>query len=129
MTTRSVTNNQAESVCPEPITLINHAKEKLEEALPAEIVSASINKSLVDIDYSIARNYFETKMGVIIQESSPETIYSTLYPLYELCGITITTPLIKKYKNCVYFGEQSNKASKLYQGFLIFILDQKIYYG
>lgn len=68
-------------------------------------------------------------MDLISQESSPETIYMTLFPFYQLCGITITTPLIKKYKNCIYFGEQSNKAAKPYEGFLVFILDRKIYYG
>jgi hypothetical protein len=38
--------------------------------------------------------------------------------------------LIKKYRNCAYFGE-SNKQNELakYEGFLVFHLEEKLYYG
>ncbi len=46
-----------------------------------------------------------------------------------MCGIQIQMPLIKKYKNCLYFGEQSNKLSQPYEGFLVFSNENKIFYG
>ena len=49
-------------------------------------------------------------------------------PFYELCGIPISLPLIKKYKNCAYFGN-SAKTHANYEGFLILHQEDKLYYG
>lgn len=40
-------------------------------------------------------------------------------PFYELCGIKVALPLIKKYKNCTYFGNTHKQSDDKYEGFLL----------
>ena len=50
-------------------------------------------------------------------------------PFYELCGVKIALPLIKKYKNCAYFGNSNKDIDAKYEGFLILHQEEKLYYG
>lgn len=106
------------------------SREKHESILPQEIVEGETKKSIVDIEASLVKNYFREKMRGITSETSPEQLYKIFHPFYELCGIKISLPLIKKYRNCAYFGE-SNKHNELarYEGFLIFHQEEKLYFG
>jgi len=53
------------------------------------------------------KSYFKDKIKHLNNSTTPESIYKIFNPLYELCGIKIEVPLIKKYKNCIYFGEKN----------------------
>jgi hypothetical protein len=50
-------------------------------------------------------------------------------PFYVLCGVKIALPLIKKYKNCAYFGNSNKDIDATYEGFLIIHQEEKLYYG
>lgn len=52
--------------------------------------------------------------------SSPERIYKIFNPFYELCAMNVSLPLVKRYKNCAYFGDSNKKVTGRYEGFLIF---------
>ena len=41
---------------------------------------------------------------MIKPNTSGDLIYKIMAPFYELCCLQIPVPLIKKYKNCMYFG-------------------------
>lgn len=47
--------------------------------------------------------------------------------LMTFCRINIGEPFIKKFKNCVYFGEPISEEDS-YEGFLYYF-EEKIYYG
>ena len=101
--------------------------------MPAELQGGRLNSSLTVIDYTVVRQYFSEKLDLIRGETSAEHIFNLMAPFYELCGIQIPLPLIKKYKNCLYFGEnrRENRNSKAesYEGFLLFSQEKKLYYG
>lgn len=91
--------------------------------------SGRLNNSLTNIDIDLVKNYFRQKIDQIKIETKAEDIYKIMAPFYELCGIQIQLPLIKKYKNCLYFGQNNKKQYKIYEGFLIFTADKKLYFG
>lgn len=82
--------------------------------LPREIIEGEISKSIVNVDYAIVKNYFKEKIHSINASTSPEQVYRIMNPFYELCGVKISLPLIKKYKNCVYFGNSSKSPEAKY---------------
>lgn len=68
-----------------------------------------MNKSLTSIQVDIVRKYFQDKIKIIHGQTEPDQVYKILNPFYELCGIKLGLPLIKKYKNCVFFGDSKDK--------------------
>lgn len=81
------------------------------------------------IEHTIVKNYFGARLKQIGGDTTPEQIFKTFNPFYELCGIQLTIPLIKKYKNCLYFGESMKRNDIKYEGFLVFFNEGKVYYG
>lgn len=97
--------------------------------LPVEIIEGEMNKSILSIDYSIVMNYFKCRIMELNAISTPERIYKIFNPFYELCGMNVSLPLVKKYKNCAFFGDSHKKSSGRYEGFLIFHEESKLYFG
>ena len=68
------------------------------------MASGNIRNTLSSIDYPVVSSYFEPKFDLFKGNTTAQLIYKIMAPFYELCGMQIPQPLIKKYKNCLYFG-------------------------
>ena len=61
-------------------------------------------KRLSQLNHDLVSQYFKTKIGKITASSKPAEVYQIFSPFYEAEGLVIEYPLVKLYKNCVYFG-------------------------
>ena len=50
-------------------------------------------------------NYFSPLLNRLSSNSTAAEIYKMLSPFYESNSILLEYPLVKMYKNCIYFGE------------------------
>lgn len=74
------------------------------------------------------KKLFTDNRDLLDSKVSPEKIYKVLTSFLEKNKVHINCPLIKQYRNCVYFGEQVKK-DQIHQGFLIFFQSKRVYYG
>ena len=62
----------------------------------------------------------------ITPKTSTETVSTFFEQLIDELHLLVRDPIIKKYKNCVFFGEKGNSGS--HQGILHYY-NHKVYYG
>jgi hypothetical protein len=65
--------------------------------------------------------------GLMEASATANFIYEYFHNLTRILNVSFESPLIKKYKNCVYFGENP-QAKIIYEG-ILYHYKSKLYFG
>jgi hypothetical protein len=125
----------------EPVGFEQQIQQKFQEAKPRpnEAVILNIAAANVDAKYSSVRPCkleavdeqlvagYVREHGLLEATAAANNIYDYFNGLTQLLRLRFDSPLIKKYKNCVYFGE--NPQGKIgYEG-ILYHYKSKLYFG
>lgn len=113
---------------------IQEAKPKANEAVilnitagPAEPKHSPIRPCRLEaVDEDLVASYVRDH-GFLEANASANLIYEYFCGLTQLLRLSFESPLIKKYKNCVYFGE--NPQGKLSYDGILYHYKSKLYFG
>lgn len=81
---------------------------------------------LDSIDEEVVKKYVQEN-GFLEETASANTIFEYFNRLVNLLRVNFQSPLIKKYKNCVYFGDNPT-TGRHYEG-LLYHYRSKLYFG